>query len=113
PTPWANFRVDFALRLGDRVVVLECDGAEFHDPSRDEWRDAAILGQGLAQTVYRFRGTDIWHCLNDCLWLLAFWEQPFFTERARESLERLRNVSLPPKPPSGGVMRCWTTGSLW
>src|SRR5437868_6129943 len=44
PTPWANFRADFALRLGDRVVVLECDGAEFHDPSRDEWRDAAILG---------------------------------------------------------------------
>lgn len=40
-----KFRLDFVLcaREGFRAGV-ECDGKDFHNPSRDEWRDAMILG---------------------------------------------------------------------
>jgi Protein of unknown function (DUF559) len=77
-----DFRVDFLLTgrlkhfhldekggLGDfayweeRKLVLECDGFDFHDrtrekASRDRERDRSL--QSLGYRVYRYTGSDIW-----------------------------------------------------
>ena len=52
-----KFRLDLvAVFENGRRVAFECDGKEFHKPSRDEWRDAMILGKGFVDCIYRLRG---------------------------------------------------------
>jgi len=54
------FRVDFMVQApGGKKIVFECDGKEFHDAFRDEWRDAMILGAGEADIIYRLRGSTL------------------------------------------------------
>jgi hypothetical protein len=48
---FARFRVDFALvgRHGPhtKIVAIECDGEDFHDPMRDKARDAYLKSWGI------------------------------------------------------------------
>ena len=70
----ADYRVDFLLRipLGDRGVVsfvIECDGHEFHErtkeqAARDRSRDREL--QSLGYTVFRFTGSEIWASSERC-----------------------------------------------
>ncbi|SFI01744.1 hypothetical protein [Modicisalibacter xianhensis] len=88
PTLCGNFICDFLLATPDgRRVGIECDGREFHDPSRDEWRDAMILGERHLDAIYRIRGTDINHRMEDVLYLLASLEPQLFHNRALANLE--------------------------
>ena len=41
-----DFRLDFvATTMAGRRVAYECDGAEFHDAQRDEWRDSVVAAR--------------------------------------------------------------------
>lgn len=81
PTPWANFRVDIVLTDGTTRIGIECDGEEFHDQSNDETRDSMILGLGLVDTIWRFKGASINFAVHDCLCLLSKIDAHVFTER--------------------------------
>lgn len=70
-TPWGSFRFDFMLRVGGRRLAIECDGREFHNEGRDEWRDAVTLGTRCADEVWRFPGGLIHRRIEVCLLLLA------------------------------------------
>jgi hypothetical protein len=56
--PVLDYFVDFANPVAK--VVIECDGAEFHDEAKDAVRDRNLLIDGW--TVYRFPG---WMCATD------------------------------------------------
>lgn len=76
-----NFRLDFLLTIGDKKIAFECDGKEYHDPWRDEWRDALILGSTEIDTIYRFRGMDLHTFLNDCIYLIYYYDPELFNDR--------------------------------
>lgn len=74
---------------GDRPVGLECDGAEFHDTDRDEWRDALVLDATNLKAIYRFEGPSLFYHMEDCLFILAHWERKMFSDRGHINLRRL------------------------
>lgn len=85
-----QFIPDFVLELpAGRRIAIECDGRDFHDLSRDEWRDAMILGTGHVESVYRCRGSDIVGHIEDLLFLITQIEPQFFSERGRTNLRVL------------------------
>lgn len=58
-----KYRVDFSITLGDKKVVVECDGHDFHErnkeqASRDKSRDRELVTLGYR--VMRFTGSEIW-----------------------------------------------------
>lgn len=78
-----GFRVDALLKYGCESVAIECDGREFHDPYRDEWRDALLLGHRHVTSVVRFGGANIMDVPLVCLLSLSLWFPDAFTERGR------------------------------
>ncbi|MCL6455084.1 MAG: endonuclease domain-containing protein [Alicyclobacillus sp.] len=57
-----KYRVDFAVEYGDVKIVIECDGHEFHEKTkeqaaRDKKRDRYLASQGY--TVLRYTGSEI------------------------------------------------------
>lgn len=60
------YRLDLAVRHGDAMVDVECDGAPFHgEDERDAERDRALREMGW--TVVRFGGRRIEHRLDECV----------------------------------------------
>lgn len=53
--PVLGFFLDFANPVAK--VAIECDGKEFHDPQKDEARDAKL--RDIGWTVYRLTGSEI------------------------------------------------------
>jgi very-short-patch-repair endonuclease len=89
-----RYRLDFVASAdGDRSVALECDGEDYHDQDRDEWRDALILDATNLRAIYRFQGPALFYHIEDCLYLLARWERHVFSDRARTNLARLASES--------------------
>jgi len=43
-----KFRLDFLAVSPESRVAFECDGVEYHEPRRDEWRDAMIQVESRA-----------------------------------------------------------------
>ena len=61
-----RYRLDLAIRAGDALVNVECDGAPFHmEQEQDAERDRALQEKGW--TVIRFSGRRIEHRLDDCV----------------------------------------------
>jgi len=58
-----KYRVDFALAASRggpvRIVIVECDGDEFHDADRDAKRDRSLLGDYRVLGIVRLRGSFI------------------------------------------------------
>ncbi len=77
-TPVGEFRVDLVAKIRNCCVVFECDGRQWHDRLRDEFRDAAILNHCDISAIYRLRGTDIHRDVETCLSILATWEEDLF-----------------------------------
>lgn len=92
-TKRGGFRLDFVLERNGRRVAFECDGKEFHDAYRDEWRDAITLGEGHVEVVYRLRGRDIHFHISEILYVVAHWESDLFTEAGRLNLSSLNYSS--------------------
>ena len=84
-----RFRLDFVARHGNRRVAFECDGKEYHDERRDEWRDAMILGAEAVDVIYHFRGRDLTYYINDCLFLASQWEPDIFSSNGYLQLKEL------------------------
>ena len=99
-TQWGAFRLDFLFEVEGRKVAVECDGKDFHNARRDEWRDALIMDAGGADEIVRFRGCNLTYSLEDCLAILRFWEPGLFSPRGLAQLEVLA---------SDGVRR-WRAG---
>lgn len=72
-----NYRADFLLTFKsithgfekDRQLIVECDGHDFHDKtkeqaSRDKERDREM--KKLGYDVFRFTGSDIWNDVYSC-----------------------------------------------
>ena len=95
-----NFVIDFLCVTSDgKKIGIECDGKEFHDDSRDEWRDAMILGDEKVDSIYRFRGCEITYSINEILYIFSLYEPMLFSSRGRSNIkllcnEQLHNVSL-------------------
>lgn len=95
-----RFIIDFVLFTSDQRIGIECDGREFHDESRDEWRDAMILGEGHIDAIYRLRGRDLTYYIEDILYLMAVLEPCLFSSRATENLKVLASSEIQSLPKS-------------
>lgn len=85
-----RFVLDFLLQSPSAGrVAVECDGKEFHEESRDEWRDAMILGGGLVDAIYRLRGCDIHFHIEDLLYLMSRHDPTLMSERGITNLDLL------------------------
>lgn len=93
-TRWGRFRSDLALIHSGLRVGLECDGVMFHDPYRDEWRDALMLGTRGIDAVVRFAGQDLVYRIDDCVFVIASLYPSAFTERGHAILERLASAPV-------------------
>lgn len=87
-----NFRADIALKNNNRIIIIECDGEEFHtkemDDWYDEWRDTLILFQKRAETIYRIKGTDIYNNINSLIYLIYNFEPEFFKAEYAERIPK-------------------------
>lgn len=84
------FILDFLITTSNgHRIGIECDGKEFHNESRDEWRDGMILGGAHVDTIYRLRGADIHYRIEDLLLVLCNLEPGLFNSRARARLRTL------------------------
>jgi len=91
-TPNGKYRVDFLLQCGDRKVVLEANGKEFHNDIIDIYRGAFILGFSDVQSVFYIRGCDITYSLPTVLYAISQFEPYLFSERGLKSLDALSEV---------------------
>jgi len=89
-----KYKLDFVAKVSTgRLVAFECDGAEFHDARRDEWRDAMILGEGQISVIYRFPGSALFYHMEDCLYFLSRWESHLFSPRGLANLKKLASAT--------------------
>jgi very-short-patch-repair endonuclease len=75
-TPVGPFRADILVADGDRLLVVECDGAEFHaitkeQVERDKRRDRYCAARGIC--VMRFSGTEIHRDPRGCAAEVGLW----------------------------------------
>lgn len=100
-TPCGPFWVDFVLERQGRRIALEISPLEDPDDlQQQQFRDALVVGSGQFDVLYRLRGHDVFHHLEDVLYLLAKAHPAYFTDRAQINLERLasaeaRRATLP------------------
>jgi len=64
-----TYRADFLLELGARRLIIECDGHDFHDRTKqqaayDRSRDRELLQIGIP--TVRFTGSEITHSPERC-----------------------------------------------
>ncbi len=87
-----NFRADIVLKKKDKIIIIECDGEEFHtkddDDWYDEWRDTLILFQRRVDTIYRIKGVDIYNNINSVIYLIYTYEKEFFNSEYAERLPK-------------------------
>lgn len=82
------FFIDFVVDGPDKSVAFECDGKEFHDAYRDEWRDACLLGGKHIPEMIRLRGIDIYRHVQDCLYMVSAWHPWMISERSKVVLSK-------------------------
>ena len=88
-TPKGIFRLDFVVSVNGRQIGIECDGEKFHDPWRDEWRDALILGAGFVNDIVRISGKTICGRVHICLLRLSTLYPQMFSDRGKKNIETL------------------------
>jgi len=92
-TDWGNFRADFEAVADGKKYIFECDGAEFHEEFRDEFRDALILGTGSADVIYRLPGSVVFRRCREALLEISRLDPELFSSRSIEVLshESIKN----------------------
>ena len=94
-TDYGHFILDFVAVLpGGRKIGFECDGKEFDDASRDEWRDSLILGERHVDSIYRFRGCDLICHIEDLLYAVSKYDPKLFSQRGLINLQTLSSPSV-------------------
>ena len=61
-----SYILDFLVQRGDRRLVVEADGREFHDPGKDTKRDRIVFERHGLETV-RFTGHQISRDADQCV----------------------------------------------
>lgn len=84
-----SFRIDFVAVYDGVRIAFECDGKNFHDPERDLWRDAMILGDDHVDVIFRLRGRDIYTYPADLIYTISRWHSRIFSLRGQANLLRL------------------------
>ncbi|NNF59245.1 MAG: hypothetical protein HKN04_13500 [Rhodothermaceae bacterium] len=119
--PGAFFAMDFLVRVPlsdgtERLITFECGGTRsLKDHQRQLRRDATLIGSDAADVVYRLRGSDLLHHMEDVLYLISQWEGEAasspFSERGRINLTTLATPeakSLRVRPEQSSVMLTYT-----
>lgn len=88
------FRLDFMVDTLSGKIGFECDGKDFHDVSRDEWRDSMILGSKGVDAIYRMRGQDLYYHINDILYFISRWNPELFSHRGLVNLHTLASDAV-------------------
>lgn len=81
-----TFRVDFVLKTLAGLIGFECDGKQFHDWTRDIFRDTIILENSDIDCIYRLEGADICYRLETALLLISKCHDGIFSERGVSNL---------------------------
>lgn len=89
-----TFRLDFMAEAAGVKIGFECDGKDFHDESRDEWRDAMILGSKKVDAIYRMRGSDLYYHIDDILYFISKWNPEIFSQRGLLNLQALASDAV-------------------
>lgn len=89
-----RFVIDFVAHCGSQKVAFECDGKEYHEASRDEWRDAMILGAKAIDAIYHFQGKDLYYHIEDCLYIISKWNPELFSIRGLSNLQTLASDTV-------------------
>lgn len=86
-----EYSLDLHLRLRGFGVGLICDRSDGDLAyGYDQlWRDAALIGTGAVQVIYRLRHCDIEARLSDILYIVARSDSALFSERGQINLARL------------------------
>jgi len=106
-TAVGTFRADFVLSRHGRRVVVECDGRDYHQAGRDEWRDAMILGEKHAEVIVRLPGNLLYWRIADALFVLAAWEPQLFDERGLVNVNALATDAVKEAGQRSTATRTW------
>lgn len=60
-----RFLVDFLVEIGNKKIIVECDGKDFHNPFRDLERDKELKLQGFQ--IIHFTGSEIYNNIESCV----------------------------------------------
>ncbi len=113
-----SYRADFLLitSFGERLTI-EIDGKEFHDPVRDQFRDAFTLADEIVQHVYRFSAQTIFQSIWHAVYAIHRHHPGVFTPEAVDEIRdkasrfvpshELLYWSQPQKPESIIVNPVW------
>jgi len=86
PTYRGTFRVDMVVRHVNSIVGFEADGKEYHDWTRDIFRDAIILKKSNIKRIYRITGPDVYYRLETALFMIGKAVPGLFSERGMADL---------------------------
>lgn len=101
-TRLGRFRLDFVVTAADGWRIgVECDGAVFHDPFRDAFRDAAILGAGAVDSIVRIRGVDLVARPCDVVYAFSMAFPAIFSARGYQLARRRASQSALEQVPRG------------
>lgn len=86
-----KFTADFVLQEGTTSLVVEADGAEFHDADVDQRRDKKILEDHSLHTL-RFSGSKIYFDADACAQEVERFLKTLATEEAQYRYENLQQL---------------------
>lgn len=86
-----KFTADFVVREGDSRLVVEADGAEFHDTKVDQRRDKEILEDHRFNTL-RFSGSKIFFDADACAQEVERFLKTLAAEEAQYRYENLQQL---------------------
>lgn len=95
PSAAGTPRADVLIEVGNRRIGFAYASDPASDLDADLDADAAavcdalLVGDGVADVVYRLREADLVHRLPDVLWVVARWEAGLLSDRGRINLDRL------------------------
>lgn len=107
--PGARFELDFVVEAPGRRVAFEIGGGrDARDAQRHFARDASVMDAGAVDALYRLRGSDLFHRIEDVLFLASLWDAALFSERGRINLRTLaspeaRLLDVRPEQPAAVV----------
>ena len=86
PTYRGTFRVDLVIQTKQGLIGFECDGRDYHDWTRDIFRDAIILNYSKIESIYRIAGPDIYYRIATALYVIGRRVPSVFSEHGMKNL---------------------------
>lgn len=88
-----QLRPDFVLSMDESLITFECDGDEFHERSRDDVRDAILLGDGHIHTIYHLGGPLLTFAPVLAIKYISKWEPELFSIRSKQILDQAASLA--------------------